>query len=143
MKRLLTRCCLDQPEGFRDVETLGRQQDGGDPARGLHQLMHARAMRERRHHQRGVLFRRARREIGEMVGDDKGHLAVGQHRRLGAAGGAGGEEEPAGIVMLDRDVRDRRAGMRRHRLAQRASRRSVPVSPIRQVKARVGDSASA
>ncbi len=36
-----------------------------------------------------------------MVGHHKRHLAMGEHRRLGAAGGAGGEEEPAGIVVVD------------------------------------------
>ena len=96
----------DQSVGFRDVEALGRQQDGGRTARGLHQLMHAGAMRQRRDHQRGVLLGGARREVGEMVGDDKTHLAMGQHGGLGAACGARGEEEPAGIVVFDRDIGD-------------------------------------
>ena len=44
---------------------------------------------------------------------------MGQHRRLGAPGGAGGEEEPAGIVVVDRGVLDPGAGMRRDHLAHR------------------------
>ena len=97
---------LDQPEGLVDVEALGRQQHGRRAARDLRQLVDARAVRQRRHHQRGVALGRAGHQVGEMVGDDEGHLAMGQHRRLGAAGGAGGEEEPA---------RDRRARRRRCR----------------------------
>ena len=46
---------LDQPERLVDVELLRRQQDGRHAARGLHQLMHAGAVRQRRHHQRGVV----------------------------------------------------------------------------------------
>ena len=102
---------LDQAERLGNVEFFRRQQDGRHAARGLHQLMHAGAMRQRRHHQRGVLFGGAGHQVGEMVGDDKGHLAVGQHRRLGASRGAGGEEEPAGVVVVDRGVLDLGAGM--------------------------------
>ena len=116
MKMLLTRWRLDQPERLVDIEALRWQQDGRHAARGLHELMHAGAMRQRRHHQRRVMLRGAGHQVGEMIGHDKGHLAVGQHRRLGAPGGARGEEEPAGIVVLDRRVLDR-------------SRRHAPRSP--------------
>ena len=102
---------LDQPERFGDIEFLRRQQDGRHAARGLHELVHAGAMRQRRDHQRGIGLRRARHQVGEMICHHKGHLAVGEHRRLGAAGGAGGEEEPAGIVVIDRCVIDLGARM--------------------------------
>jgi len=55
-----------------------------------------------------------------MIGDDKAHLAMGQHRGLGAASGARGEEEPAGIVMLDRDVLDHVTGLRCNGISHRA-----------------------
>ena len=118
VKMLLTRWRLDQPEGLVDIEALRGQQDGRHAARGLHELVHAGAVRQRRHHQRGVVLGGAGHQVGEVIGDDKGHLAVGQHRRLGTPGGAGGEEEPAGIVVLDRGVVDDGAGMRRDRFAQ-------------------------
>ena len=118
VKMLLTRCALDQPECLVDVEALGRQQDGRHAARDLHQLVDAGAVRQRRDHQRGVVLRGAGHEVGEMVGDDKRHLAVGQHRRLGAAGGARGEEEPAGIVVLDRGIFNPGARVRGDRIAQ-------------------------
>ena len=64
-----------------------------------------------------------------MIGDDKGHLAVGQHRRLGAARGARGEEEPAGIVILDRGILDVDAGMGRDRLADGCLAESALADP--------------
>jgi hypothetical protein len=79
---------LNQPERLGDIEFFRRQQDGRHAARGLHQLMHAGAMRQRRHHQRGVILGGARHQIGKVIGHHKGHLAMGQHRGLGAAGGA-------------------------------------------------------
>ncbi len=108
---------FDQPEGLADIETIRRQQDGRHAARGLHELMDARAMRQRRHHQRRVMLGGAGHEVAEVIGHHKGHLAMGQHRRLGAPGGAGGEEEPAGVVVLDRSILDPGAGMRLDRRA--------------------------
>jgi hypothetical protein len=97
---------LDQPERFGDIEFFRRQQDGRHAARGLHELVHAGAVRERRDHQRGIRLRCARHQVGEMICHHKGHLAMGEHRRLGTPGGARGEEEPAGIVVIDRRVID-------------------------------------
>jgi hypothetical protein len=87
-------------------------------------------MRQRRHHQRRIGFRGTRHQVGEMIGHHKGHLTMGQHRCLGAARGARGEEEPAGIVIIDRGIRDVCAGMRRDRsadgfLAKRPPHRSA------------------
>ena len=110
---------FDQAERFGDIEFFGRQQDGRHAARGLHELVHAGAVRQRRDHQRGVALRRAGRQVGQMIGHHKGHLAMGEHRRLGTAGGAGGEEEPAGIVVVDRGVIDFGTGVRRDHLAHR------------------------
>jgi hypothetical protein len=45
---------------------------------------------------------------------------MGQHRGLGTAGGARGEEKPAGIVILDRGILDINAGMRLDRIPHRA-----------------------
>jgi hypothetical protein len=59
-------------------------------------------MGQRRDHQRSIRLRRAGHQVGEMICHHKGHLAVGENGCLGAAGGAGGEEEPAGIVVIDR-----------------------------------------
>ena len=55
---------LDQPERLVDVEPLGGQQDGRHAARGLHQLVHAGAVRQRRHHQRGIVLGGAGHEVG-------------------------------------------------------------------------------
>src|ERR1700722_15966762 len=52
-----------------------------------------------------------------MIVHDKGHLAVRQHRGLGAPGGAGGEEEPAGSVDLDPRFPYLRVRMRGYRFA--------------------------
>lgn len=130
---------LDQPEGFGNVEALGRQQDGRGRPRGLHQLMHAGSVRQRRDHQRGVLLGGPGRQVGEMVGDDKPHLAVGQHGRLGTACRAGREEEPAGVVVLDGCVGNRGAGMSRNRLAHRAlAEAAIATDPPAEVGAAHG-----
>ncbi len=108
---------FDQPECFVDVKTLRRKQDGFRAPRALHELMNARAMRQRCNHERGVVFGGAGHQVGEMICHHKSHLAVGQHRRLGAPGGAGGEEEPAGIVVFDRRIPNGRFRMRRDHIA--------------------------
>ena len=114
------RCVLDQPEGLFDVEALGRQQDGRHAARGLHQLMHAGAMGQRRDHQRRVGLGRTGHQVAQMIGHHKGHLAMGQHCCLGSACRARGEEEPAGIVIVDRSVFEAAPrAWRRYRLAHR------------------------
>ena len=130
---------LDQPERLVDVEFFRRQQDGRHAPRGLHQLVHAGAMRQRRHHQRGVLLGGAGHQVGKMVGDDKGHLAVGQHRRLGTARGAGGEEEPAGIVIVDRGIGDLVVRMRRDRLADGLLAKGALADPPDELQRGVGD----
>ena len=43
---------------------------------------------------------RAGHQVAEMVRDHEGHLAMGEHGGLRAPGRAGGEEEPARIVVL-------------------------------------------
>ena len=68
------------------------------------ELVDAGAVRQRRHDQRGIGRGGAGHQVAEVVGDDEGHLAVGQHRGLRPAGRARGEEEPAGVVALDRRV---------------------------------------
>ncbi len=108
---------FDQAECFVDVKTLRRKQDGFRAPCGLHELMNARAMRQRCNHERGVVFGGAGHQVGEMICHHKSHLAVGQHRRLGAPGGAGGEEEPAGIVVFDRRIPNGRFRMRRDHIA--------------------------
>jgi hypothetical protein len=74
--------------------------------------MHAGAMRQRRDDQGRVALRGGGHQVGQVIGHHKRHLAMGQHRRLGSARGARGEEEPAGIVVLDVSVYELRAGMR-------------------------------
>ena len=49
-----------------------------------------------------------------MVGDHKTHLAVGQHRGLGLAGGARGVEEPQRVVVVHADLGRRRAQVLLH-----------------------------
>ena len=116
---LLTRWVSISRKASSMSKRSDRQQDGRHAARRLHELVHAGAMRQRRDHQRGILLRGAGHEISEMVGHHEGHLAMGQHRRLGTPGGARGEEEPAGIVILDRGILDPRARMRRDCFAHR------------------------
>ena len=79
---------------------------------------------------------RARRQVGEMIGDDEAHLAMGQHRRLGTSRGARGEEEPAGIVVLDRGVVDTAPACAA--IASRTRLAEPPSSPIRQTNASAG-----
>src|SRR3546814_13890684 len=69
--------------------------------RHLRKDVNAGPVAERRHHQRGVLLRGPRHQVRQMVVGDEGELAVGQDRRLRAPRGAGGVEEPAGIVPID------------------------------------------
>ena len=95
---------LDQLPGGGDVEALGGHQHGLHAAGDLGELVDAGAVRERRDDERGVGRGEARHQVAEVVDDDEGHLAVGQHRGLRPAGGAGGEEEPAGVVALDRHL---------------------------------------
>src|SRR5215208_3333041 len=68
---------LDEAPGLLDVEAVAGQKHGLGATRDLRELMDAGPVREWRHHERGVAMR-----------------------------GAGGEEEPARIVVLD--IRDRR-----------------------------------
>ncbi len=121
---------LDQPEGFVDVKAFRWKQDGFCATRGLHELMDARAMRQGCDHQRSVVLGGAGHEISKVICHHKGHLAVGQHRRLGTPGGARGEEEPAGIVVLDAGVIDAGARMRGDRLADGfLAERTLPDPP--------------
>ena len=93
---------LDQPEGLVHVEAVGRQQDRRRTARHDVELVDAGPVRQGGHDQGGVFLRRSRHEVAQVIVDDERHLAMRQHRRLGPARRARGEEEPAGIVMLDR-----------------------------------------
>jgi hypothetical protein len=69
------------------------------PAGGCRRRATAARRPARRRHCRRCLGH----QVAQVVGDDEGHLPMRQHRRLGPAGGAGGEEEPAGIVAVDGD----------------------------------------
>ena len=91
---------LHQCPGLVDIEAVARQKDRLHRARHLHELMDPRPMRERRDHQRGIRMGRAGHQVAEMVRDHEGHLAMGEHGGLRAPGRAGGEEEPARIVVL-------------------------------------------
>ncbi len=92
---------LHQTPRFRDIETFARHQHGGGAARDLRQGMHAGAVRQRRDHQRNVLFGGARHQIAQMVANDVIHLAMRQHARFWPPGGAGGVEEPRRMVAID------------------------------------------
>ena len=129
---------LDQAKRLGDIELLGRKQNGRHAARGLHELVNAGAMRQRRHHQRGIGLRGTRHQVGEMVGDDEGHLAMGQHGRLGTSGGARSEEEPAGIVVVDRRILDLDAGLRRDHVAHGALAKTAVTDPPDEFERRIG-----
>ena len=103
---------LHQLPDLLGVEARGRRQHGAGGARHLGQQMDAGAVRQRRHGQADVLLGRARHEIAQMIGDHEGHLPMRQHRRFRPPGGAGREEEPAGIVMLHIDAGRRGAPLR-------------------------------
>ena len=70
-------------------------------ARHLCELVDAGAVRQRRNYQRGIGVGRARHQVAQVVRHHERHLPVGEHGGLGSPGGAGGEEEPARIVVLD------------------------------------------
>jgi hypothetical protein len=108
---------LDQPIGFVDIEAVRGEKDRRHSAGGLHQLVDARPVRERRNDQGSVLLGRARHEVAEVVCDHEGHLPMGQDRGFGAPGRAGREEKPAGVVVIDGGIGHRRRCLRGdHRL---------------------------
>ena len=78
----------------------------------------------------------ARHQVAQVVGDDEAHLAVGQHRGLRPARGAGGEEEPAGIVVLDRRG-GRLAPLWARRSARRQAASPKPACPSSQMSRNV------
>jgi hypothetical protein len=63
--------------------------------------MNASAVRERGDHEGGVVLRRARHQIAEMIGDHERQLPMREDSRLRPARGARREEEPARVVILD------------------------------------------
>src|SRR5205814_10288625 len=71
---------LDHAERLVNIEAFRRKQDRRNAARGLHELVDARAMRKRRDHQRGVILGGAGHEVGEALGDYKCTLAVSPYR---------------------------------------------------------------
>ena len=106
VKMLVMRHCSTSAQTAAGVEAVAGWKHGLGGAGDLDELVDSGAVRQGRHDKGGVPVPRAGHEVAEVVGDDKGHLAVGEHGGLGPAGGAGGEEEPAGVVVLD--VGDRR-----------------------------------
>ena len=110
---------LNEPERLVDVETLRRKQNSRHAARGLNELVDSGAMRQRRHDKRGIVLGRAGRKVCKVVGYDKRHLAMGQHRRLGSSGSTRSKKEPARIIVVDPRLFHARAGVRRNRLADR------------------------
>ncbi len=94
---------LDELPGLLAVQPFAGQQDGDGAACHLAQRMDAGAMRQGCHHQRGVLFRRARHQIAEMVADNVFHLPMRQHAGLRSPRGARGIEEPRRIIAIDID----------------------------------------
>ena len=92
---------LHQPPEKLGVELVARHQDGGGAAGDIQQHVDAGAVRQRCDRDRTVALRRAWDQIGQVVGNDEGHLPVRQHRGLGPTGRAGGVEEPQRIVRAD------------------------------------------
>ena len=82
-------------------EPVGVGQDALDRRCNLDQQVDPRPVRQGRDHQRGVVRRHPRHQVGDVVGHHERHLAVGQHRRLRPPGGPRRVEEPAGIVVDD------------------------------------------
>ena len=102
---LLTRHCATRPQGFRGIEFVAAEQNRFHAARDLRQLMDTGAVRQRRDDKRSIAMRGRGHQIAQVIGDDKAHLAVRQHRGFRPAGGSRGEEEPAWIVALDGSFR--------------------------------------
>ena len=92
---------LDELPGLLAVQPFAGQQHGDGAACHLAQRMNAGAMRQRRHHQRGVLLRRARHQIAQMVADHVFHLPMRQHAGLRSSRGPRGVEEPRRIIAID------------------------------------------
>ena len=108
---------LHQPPGFRHVEPFPRQQHGHRAARHLRHGMDARPMRQRRHHQRGIALRQPRHQVRDVVRHHEGELPMRQRAALGPPRGAGGVEQPGGMVPFHRrGLRDRRVAAFRHQV---------------------------
>ncbi len=93
---------LDELPGRLRVERVAGHQHAERAARDLGQGVDTGAVRERGGDERRVGLGRARHQVAQVVDHDEGHLAVGEHRRLGPAGGARGEEKPQRVVVVDR-----------------------------------------
>ena len=91
---------LDQAPGLFAIQPFAGQQHAGGALGDLSDGMDARAVRQGGDHQGDVVLRRVRHQVAQVVHGDEGHLAVGQHPRLGATRGARGVEEPAHVVAV-------------------------------------------
>ena len=104
---------LDQAPGLFAIQSFAGQQHAGGALGDLGDGMDARAVRQGGDHQGDVVLRRVRHQVAQVIDGDEGHLAVGQHPRLGATRGARGVEEPANVVAVyvgQFDVRGRGVG---------------------------------
>ena len=129
---------LDEPPRLLAVQPFARQQHRCCAARHLRQGVHAGAVRQRRDHQGHVVLRGAGHQVAQVVADDVLHLAVRQHARLGAAGRAGGVEEPRRMVVRDicralSSASSPPARPTRHQSKSPAGRPDFPPSPRRRV----------
>lgn len=92
---------LDKRPSLFRIESVARQEDRLGSARHLNKLVDAGAVRQRRHHEGGVLMGGARHQVAEVVRDHECHLPVRKHRSLRPASRPRREEEPAGVVVVN------------------------------------------
>ena len=107
---------LHQAPGLVAVQFVTGRQDAGSAPGDVDQRMDAGTVGQRSQDQRTRMLIQARHQVGDVVGDDKRHLAVGQHPGLGMARGARGVEKPQRVVV--RHFGRTEAGLQRAALLQ-------------------------
>ena len=90
----------DEGPGLGRVEPVGRGQHARGAPGDLSQRVDTGAVRQRGDDERNVVLGGAGHEVAQVVRDDEGELPVGEDAGLGAAGGAGGVEEPGRVVAV-------------------------------------------
>ena len=101
VKRLVTRCLCTACQNDLGSSFSPGNSTVAAPRATFSKRVDARAVRQRRHRDGAVALVGAGDEVGQVVGHHEGHLAMGQHRRLRAAGRSGGVEEPERVVVRD------------------------------------------
>ena len=128
----------DQAPYLGWVEPISRQQHCRGPPHDLGQPVVAGTVRQRRHNQAAILLRRARHQVGQVIGNNESHVAVRQDGELRLSRRPGGGDEPAGMVILHRRGRAVRPDMRGHHCIQVGRVKRPRAHPRHEGQARRG-----